>query len=64
MSQEFKNDIVDIIVELLRDNLGDAFFKEFYNGDPELIGLSSMPCVTVKLENTDKIGRASCRERV
>jgi len=53
MSQEFKNDIVDIIVELLRDNLGDAFFKEFYNGDPELIGLSSMPCVTVKLENTD-----------
>ena len=52
MSQEYQNDIIDIVVELLKDNLGDAFFTEFYNGDPELIALSSMPCVTVKLEST------------
>lgn len=56
MSQEFQNDIVDIIVDLLKTNLGDVgggFFKQFYNGDPDLIALSDMPCVTVKLENTD-----------
>lgn len=36
----------------MKDNLGTTFFQEIYNGDPELIALSSMPCVTVKLEST------------
>jgi len=53
VSQIYKNDIVDLIVELLRDNLGTTFFKEYYNGDPELIALSMMPCVTVKVEDTE-----------
>ena len=49
---DYKESIADILIEKLKENLPNGYFKEFFYGDPLAIPVNSLPCVIVRKEGT------------
>lgn len=49
----YQQTITERLIEVLKENLGSYGFKQFYNGDPEEIPQSYLPCLCVVKRRTE-----------
>jgi hypothetical protein len=61
MPAEYAKHAEDVIIEVLKDNLGKKF-KDYYFGDPVFIPSSSMPCIIVDRERTQYEQRTTAHD--
>lgn len=62
---QFEETISDIIINLLKDGMGNGVFKYFYYGDPYVVPAANLPCIAVeKVKSGSKSGPTGMDKRV
>ena len=56
--QQYYKDGVARVIELLKDTFG-SYFKEYYDGEPENVPESMLPCIMVTSPRIDINGGAT-----